>query len=113
MTIIKLMLHMREGIDGTTITNPLSGGRTITSPPESICVKPSLGAAGIWRDLLKTSSWQHSVIKRRCYCLLDNQYHLHLETPEGNSSQIVQHIKFSCSTHYNVKHKNAGHLFQY
>ncbi len=47
-----------------------------------------------------------------CYCLMDNHYHLLLETPEGNLSQIMHHINGSYTTYFNVKRKRAGHLFQ-
>lgn len=47
-----------------------------------------------------------------CFCLMDNHYHLLMETPEGNLSQVMQHINGSYTTYYNVKRKRAGHLFQ-
>lgn len=46
------------------------------------------------------------------YCLMSNHYHLMLETPRGNLSQIMQHINSSYTTYYNVKRKRAGHLLQ-
>ena len=46
------------------------------------------------------------------YCLMDNHYHLLLETPKGNLSQIMRHINGAYTTYFNVKHKRAGHLFQ-
>ncbi len=46
------------------------------------------------------------------YCLLDNHYHLLLETPQGNLSQIIQYINGSYSSYFNTRHKRAGHLFQ-
>jgi REP element-mobilizing transposase RayT len=46
------------------------------------------------------------------YCLMDNHYHLLLETPKGNLSKIMQHINGAYTTCYNVKHKRSGHLFQ-
>ncbi len=46
------------------------------------------------------------------YCLMDNHYHLLLETPQGNLSQIIQYINGSYSSYFNSKHKRAGHLFQ-
>lgn len=46
------------------------------------------------------------------YCLMSNHYHLLLETPRGNLSQIMQHINSSYTTYYNVKRKRAGHLLQ-
>ncbi len=47
-----------------------------------------------------------------CYCLMRNHYHLLLETPESNLSQIMQHINGSYTTYFNFKRKRAGHLLQ-
>lgn len=47
-----------------------------------------------------------------CYCLMSNHYHLLLETPGGNVSQIMRHINGAYTTYFNVKRKRAGHLFQ-
>jgi putative transposase len=46
------------------------------------------------------------------YCLMSNHYHLLLETPNGNLSQIMRHINGAYTTYFNVKRKRAGHLFQ-
>ena len=46
------------------------------------------------------------------YCLMNNHYHLLLETPEGNLSQIMRHINGAYTTYFNTKRKRAGHLFQ-
>jgi len=46
------------------------------------------------------------------YCLMNNHYHLLLETPDGNLSQIMRHINGAYTTYFNVKRKRAGHLFQ-
>ncbi|GFE59542.1 transposase [Geobacter sp. AOG2] len=46
------------------------------------------------------------------YCLMGNHYHLLLETPGGNLSQIMRHINGAYTTYFNVKRKRAGHLFQ-
>ena len=46
------------------------------------------------------------------YCLMTNHYHLLLETPRGNLSQIMQHINGAYTTYFNVKRKRVGHLFQ-
>ena len=46
------------------------------------------------------------------YCLMSNHYHLLLETPMGNLSQIMRHINGAYTTYYNTKRKRAGHLFQ-
>jgi len=46
------------------------------------------------------------------YCLMNNHFHLLLETPEGNLSQIMRHINGAYTTYFNIKRKRAGHLFQ-
>lgn len=46
------------------------------------------------------------------YCLMSNHYHLLLETPDGNLSQIMRHINGAYTTYFNAKRQRAGHLFQ-
>ena len=46
------------------------------------------------------------------YCLMSNHYHLLLETPQGNLSQIMRHINGAYTTYFNIKRKRTGHLFQ-
>lgn len=46
------------------------------------------------------------------YFLMDNHYHLLLETPAGNLPQIMQHINGAYTTYFNVKRARSGHLFQ-
>ena len=46
------------------------------------------------------------------YCLMDNHYHLLLETPVGNLSQIMRHINGAYTTYFNIKRARSGHLFQ-
>lgn len=46
------------------------------------------------------------------YCLMDNHYHLLIQTPAGNLSQIMHHINGAYTTYYNIKRKRSGHLFQ-
>ena len=52
----------------------------------------------------------HAVI--HSYCLMDNHYHLLLETPSGNLPQIMRHINGAYTTYFNSKRTRAGHLFQ-
>ncbi|MBN1663702.1 MAG: transposase [Deltaproteobacteria bacterium] len=47
-----------------------------------------------------------------CYCLMQNHYHLLLETAEGNLPEIMHHINGAYTTYFNIKHQRAGHLFQ-
>ena len=46
------------------------------------------------------------------YCLMGNHYHLLLETPTGNLSQIMRHINGAYTTYFNTKRQRAGHLLQ-
>ena len=46
------------------------------------------------------------------YCMMDTHYHLLLETPSGNLSQIMRHINGAYTTYFNVKRGRSGHLFQ-
>ena len=47
-----------------------------------------------------------------CYCLMDNHYHLLLETPSSNLAQIMRHINGAYTTYFNIKRDRSGHLFQ-
>lgn len=46
------------------------------------------------------------------YCLIGNHYHILLETPAGNLSQIMHHVNGAYTTYFNVKRARGGHLFQ-
>ncbi|MBJ6725598.1 REP-associated tyrosine transposase [Geomesophilobacter sediminis] len=46
------------------------------------------------------------------YCLMTNHYHLLLQTPLGNLSQVMHHINQAYANYFNVKRKRVGHLFQ-
>lgn len=46
------------------------------------------------------------------YCLMENHYHLLLETPRANLSQILHHINGAYTTYFNIKRGRSGHLFQ-
>jgi len=46
------------------------------------------------------------------YCLMRNHYHLLLETPQANLSQIMQNINTSYTVYINMRHRRFGHLFQ-
>ena len=46
------------------------------------------------------------------YCLMDNHYHLLIETPLGNLSKIMQHINGAYTMYFNTKRKRVGHLLQ-
>lgn len=46
------------------------------------------------------------------YVLMDNHYHLLLETPEANLSRAMQWVNVSYSVWFNRRHGRVGHLFQ-
>ena len=46
------------------------------------------------------------------YCLMPNHYHVLLETPLGNLSQIMHHINGAYTTYFNIIRQRSGHLFQ-
>lgn len=69
------------------------------------------------RDREKFLSYLQSATQRygaaiHVYCLMSNHYHLLLETPEGNLSQIMRHINGAYTSYFNTKRRRAGHLFQ-
>jgi REP element-mobilizing transposase RayT len=69
------------------------------------------------RDREQFLSYLESAVVRygaviHAYCLMSNHYHLLLETPEGNLSQVMRHINGAYTTYFNIKRKRAGHLFQ-
>jgi len=69
------------------------------------------------RDREKFFEYLESATQRydaviHAFCLMDNHYHLLLETPFGNLSQIMRHINGAYTTYFNVKRSRAGHLFQ-
>lgn len=46
------------------------------------------------------------------YCLMDNHYHLLLETPDGNLSQAMRDINGNYTQKFNARHKRVGHVLQ-
>jgi putative transposase len=46
------------------------------------------------------------------YCLMSNHYHLMIETPLGNLSQIMKYINSAYTNFFNIKRKRTGHLLQ-
>ncbi len=46
------------------------------------------------------------------YCLMDNHYHLIIETPEGNLSQGMRQLNGVYTQTFNKRHHRIGHIFQ-
>ena len=51
-------------------------------------------------------------VNLHAYVLMDNHYHLLLETPGGNASRALQWLNVSYAVWHNVKHRRSGPLFQ-
>ena len=69
------------------------------------------------RDREKFLSYLESATERygaiiHVYCLMKNHYHLLMETPRGNLSEIMRHLNGAYTTYVNVKRKRSGHLLQ-
>ena len=69
------------------------------------------------QDYLKFLTYLETAVQRykaiiHVYCLMGNHYHLLIETPIGNISQIMRHINGAYTTYYNTKRQRAGHLLQ-
>jgi len=43
---------------------------------------------------------------------MSNHYHLLVETPHGNLSQIMKHVNGAYTSYFNTKRQRAGHLLQ-
>lgn len=58
-----------------------------------------------------------SVVKRynwlcHAYCLMDNHYHLIIETPDANLSKGMRQLNGVYTQRYNKRHGKTGHVFQ-
>ena len=46
------------------------------------------------------------------YCLMNNHYHLLIETPDGNLSSGMRQLNGVYTQRFNRKHSRVGHIFQ-
>ena len=46
------------------------------------------------------------------YCLMNNHYHLVIETPDGNLSKGMRQLNGIYTQAFNRRHHQVGHLFQ-
>jgi len=51
-------------------------------------------------------------VRLHAYVLMDNHYHLVVETPEPNLSRALHWLNVSYTTWYNRRHQRRGHLLQ-
>src|SRR3990172_3746573 len=46
------------------------------------------------------------------YCLMDNHYHLMIETPDGNLTGGMRQLNGVYTQRFNRRHRRVGHVFQ-
>lgn len=46
------------------------------------------------------------------YVLMDNHYHMIIETPNSNLSHFMKHFGLTYTVRFNKRHSRSGHLFQ-
>src|SRR5262245_7521982 len=51
-------------------------------------------------------------VRVHAYVLMDNHFHLLVETPEANLSRAMQWLNVSYSVWFNRRRDRSGHLFQ-
>jgi REP element-mobilizing transposase RayT len=63
---------------------------------------------------LSVLAWVVDRFKWLChaYCLMDNHYHLLIETPEPNLSAGMRQLNGVYTQHHNRRHARVGHLFE-
>ncbi|MEX5215222.1 MAG: transposase [Nitrospiraceae bacterium] len=55
---------------------------------------------------------EHYRVQCHAWVLMDNHYHLLLETPSPNLSQALRHLNGVYTQRFNRRHRRVGHLFQ-
>jgi len=65
----------------------------------------------IWLDLLAEAVEKHA-IKVHGYCLMPNHFHLLIETPCANLSQVMHMLNARYCQHFNKRHGTTGHVIQ-
>jgi len=65
------------------------------------------GFLSILAEVLERHNWLI-----HAYCLMDNHYHLLIETPDGNLSQGMRQLNGVYTQRSNHNHNRVGHVFQ-
>ncbi len=65
----------------------------------------------LFLDILYQANKRLNIICH-AYCLMDNHYHLIIETPEGNLSAGMRQLNGVYTLMFNKKHNRVGHIFQ-
>ncbi|HDZ61717.1 MAG TPA: addiction module toxin RelE, partial [Nitrospirae bacterium] len=62
-------------------------------------------------DILQQVNFRYNWICH-AYCLMNNHYHLVIETPDGNLSKGMRQLNGVYTQAFNRRHKRVGHIFQ-
>lgn len=62
---------------------------------------------GVFSEIIRDFNW---VV--HAYCLMDNHYHLIIETQGGNLSKGMRQLNGVYTQRFNRRHKRVGHVFQ-
>lgn len=62
---------------------------------------------GVLAEVVSNCNWA-----AHAYCLMDNHYHLLIETPDGNLSTGMRHLNGVYTQRFNRQHGRVGHVFQ-
>ncbi len=65
----------------------------------------------LFLEMIQDAVELHNLIVH-AYCLMDNHYHLLIETPDGNLSKAMRDINGNYTQSFNARHKTVGHLMQ-
>lgn len=58
------------------------------------------------------SSLEIYSVRLHSYVLMDNHFHLIVETPKANLSEFMRRVNVSYGAFYNRRHQRVGHLYQ-
>lgn len=64
-----------------------------------------------FKKILKRTKERYGYLLH-AYVLMDNHYHLLIETPHANIKQVMQNINTSYTVYINRRHERFGHLLQ-
>ena len=62
-------------------------------------------------DTLKDSA-EGAGVEVVAYVLMDNHYHMIIETPQANLSRFMRHFGLTYTVRFNKRYGRCGHLFQ-
>jgi len=71
------------------------------------CDEDRVGFLSVLGDVCESYNWVC-----HAYCLMDNHYHLLIETPDANLSKGMRQLNGVYTQQFNRRHDRVGHVFQ-